>query len=473
MHLQVVAANLVRRTVRTRIPFKFGVHVLDEVPLAELLVEVETAEHLRGFGRAGDLLVPKWFEKNPDTTPEQDSEALHRSAENAADLAVELGRSAGPHPIFDIWNIAHQDLVARHDPRPSDVLVRGFGTALLERAMIDAVCRLAGCSLHDALRENLLGFEPARMLSGTGAWRPSALPNPRDSIELRHTVGMLDPLRIDDIPPAERVDDGLPQALDQDIEKYRPRWFKVKVCGEPEQDAPRLRAIAEVVMPMVGEHARFTLDGNEQCTDLEAFAGMLEDLADDPVAGPLVQRLALIEQPLPRADTLDPSANRSLPRLTRVAPVIIDEADTHHEAFSEAIELGYSGVSIKACKGVFRSLANRALIDLRPDSGLFQSGEDLTNLGSIPLQQDLELQATLGMSHVERNGHHYFRGLDHLPAESAGQLAHALPNLYEQSGDLVHLAIRDGRIDLRGVIDAPGLGGPLASIRNTDRAISE
>ena len=473
MHLQVVDTRLVLRTVRTRIPFKFGVHVLDAVPLAELVIEVESADHQRAIGRASDLLVPKWFEKNPETTPEQDSEALRQSAENAANLALELGRSAGPHPIFDIWNIAHQDLVARHEPRPSDVLVRGFGTALLERGLIDATCRLAGCNLHDALQENLLGFEPARILPGTKEWSPTALPTPHETIELRHTVGMLDPLRIDEIPPGERVEDGLPQALDQDIETYHPRWFKLKVCGQPEQDAPRLRAIAEVVMPMVGDHAQFPLDGNEQCTDLEGFAGMLEDLATDPVAGPLVQRLTLIEQPLPRADTLDPAANRALPRLSRIAPVIIDEADTHCAAFSEAIELGYAGVSIKACKGIFRSLANRALIDLRPKSHLFQSGEDLTNLGSIPLQQDLELQATLGVNHVERNGHHYFRGLDHLPPESAELLRARLPNLYERTGDLVHLAIRDGRINLRGVVDAPGLGGPTASISNPEDTISE
>ncbi|MCH2162166.1 MAG: hypothetical protein MK085_09880 [Phycisphaerales bacterium] len=473
MRLQVVSTHLAIRTVRTRIPFKFGVHVLEDVPLAELVVEVETADHQRGVGRSSDLLVPKWFEKNPDTTPAEDSEALRQSAENASRLAVELGQAAGPHPVFDIWNVAHQDLVARHDPLPSDVLVRGFGTALLERALIDAACRLSECSFSQALGNDLFEFHPERIVPGTDTWQATSLPSPAKSIELRHTVGMLDPLRVEDILPVDRVDDGLPQALDEDIATYGLRWFKVKVCGDAAKDAPRLRAIAEVVMPMVGDDARFTLDGNEQCTDIEAFAGMLEDLADDPAAGPLVERLALIEQPLPRNETFQTEANRALPRLARIAPVIIDEADTNAEAFRHAIDLGYSGVSIKACKGIFRSLANRALIDLSPESGLFQSGEDLTNLGSIPLQQDLALQAVLGVEHVERNGHHYFRGLDHLPPPAADRLASALPQLYQRRGDLIHLAIKDGTISLNGVIDAPGLGGPLASIEDTVDANSE
>ena len=84
--------------------------------------------------------------------------------------------------------------------------------------------------------------------------------------------------------------------------------------------------------------------------------------------------------------------------MSSIAPLIIDEADTDIDAFRRAIDLGYAGVSIKACKGVFRALANRALLDAMDQKHLFQSGEDLTNLASIPLQQDLALQVTLGIS---------------------------------------------------------------------------
>jgi hypothetical protein len=59
MLLRLVDHRFVQRPVRTRLPFKFGVQVLREVPLAELEITVETPDGTRGVGRAGDLLVPK------------------------------------------------------------------------------------------------------------------------------------------------------------------------------------------------------------------------------------------------------------------------------------------------------------------------------------------------------------------------------------------------------------------------------
>ncbi len=38
--------------------------------------------------------------------------------------------------------------------------------------------------------------------------------------------------------------------------------------------------------------------------------------------------------------------------------------------------------------------------------GLFLSGEDLTCQAGLAVQQDLALVSLLGLSHVERNGHH-------------------------------------------------------------------
>jgi cyclopropane fatty-acyl-phospholipid synthase-like methyltransferase len=44
------------------------------------------------------------------------------------------------------------------------------------------------------------------------------------------------------------------------------------------------------------------------------------------------------------------------------------------------------------------------------------SGEDLCNVGPVALLQDLVVQAALGVTSVERNGHHYFKGLSAWPA---------------------------------------------------------
>ncbi len=471
MKIRVVETRFAERSLQTRLPFKFGVQVLETVRLAELEVVVEATDGRRATGRASDLLVPKWFEKNPASTPEQDASDLADSIKAAASIACALGDTAGAHPVFELWSVIHSERVGARDHHHADALVRGFGVAMVERGMIDATARLVGCSFNQALREGLYGFNPRRLVGEASDWTPDRLPDPPRTIDLRHTVGMLDPLSVSEIPPDQRVVDGLPQSLEEDIEAYGLSWFKVKVCGDPAQDIARLRDVGKIVADRVGANARFTLDGNEQCTDLEGFAGMLEDLRSDPDAGPLIERLALIEQPLPRRETFDPGANAALPRLAALAPVIIDEADTDADAFRRAIALGYAGTSIKSCKGVFRAIANRALIDVRRAAGehhLFQSAEDLTTLGSIPLQQDLALQATLGMTHVERNGHHYFRGLDHLPTSTAEWLAEALPGLYCQDDGFTRLRIDDGALNLDGVIDGTGLGGPLGSFLHSE-----
>ncbi|MAC20032.1 MAG: hypothetical protein CMJ23_10235 [Phycisphaerae bacterium] len=466
MFLRILEHRFVQRSIQTRLPFKFGVQILRDVPLAELKIEVETADGRREMGRAGDLLVPKWFEKNPGRTPEEDSMALAASVERAADLARELTVTAGPHPVFDIAEVLRIERVGSRNHGDADVLVRGFGVAMVERAIIDAACRLAEVSFDQGIRGDLFGFQARRLVAETGDWSPAMLPARLDRLPVRHTIGMLDPLTDDDVDPGDRVDDGLPQTLVQDIRRYGLRRFKIKICGERELDEPRLRAIAAVVSRHADGDTAFTLDGNEQCVDLDALAGMLEDLARDAATAPLVQRLALIEQPLPRRDTFQVEHRPGIERLSRIAPVIIDEADTDAGAFQRALQVGYAGVSVKACKGVFRAVANRGLVEVvRARGGIaFQSGEDLTNLGSIPLQQDLCLQATLGVADVERNGHHYFRGLDHLGEEVAKELAAALPRLYENHEDQSSLRITGGTLDLRDLVDSSGFGGDLHSM---------
>ena len=37
------------------------------------------------------------------------------------------------------------------------------------------------------------------------------------------------------------------------------------------------------------------------------------------------------------------------------------------------------------------------------------SGEDLANVGPVALLNDLTVMSSLGINHVERNGHHYFQ----------------------------------------------------------------
>ena len=59
------------------------------------------------------------------------------------------------------------------------------------------------------------------------------------------------------------------------------------------------------------------------------------------------------------------------------------------------------------------------------------SAEDLTTLAGVSVQQDLALVSLLGLTHVERNGHHFIDGMSFAPEAEQAAFARAHPDLYE------------------------------------------
>ena len=101
--------------------------------------------------------------------------------------------------------------------------------------------------------------------------------------------------------------------------------------------------------------------------------------------------------------------------------IIIDEADDCYDAFPAARALGYRGISSKSCKGIYKSIVNatRAAKWSADGERFFISGEDLTCQAGLGVQQDLALGALIGVTHAERNGHHYVDGFADTPAAEA------------------------------------------------------
>jgi L-alanine-DL-glutamate epimerase-like enolase superfamily enzyme len=456
LELRIRSVHFAVSRCRTRLPFRFGIATLTEAPLAiahlqAQRIDAESSGQIVS-GYAGDLLVPKWFEKNPARSAADDVSALMESMRRAA-AAVE-GSSGSP---FAIWLRSYRECV-EGGRRTGIALVDGFGVALLERALIDAACRAGGLSFFEALQQERLGFDAGALhpeLAGIGSGGLVGRA-PLERVVVRHTVGLLDPLRSAEVPPDLQRDDGHPVALEEDVRRYGLRCFKLKLGGEPEADRQRLLEIVRVLEEQQALPARFTLDGNEQYPDLEKLARLLGALEVDAAGRRLLEGLLYLEQPLPRDVSLEPGVADGLRALDRFAPLILDEADADLAAFPRALTLGYRGVSVKNCKGVFRALANRAICQARAD-GSFQASEDLTNLPILPLQQDLATVAALGLPHTERNGHHYFRGLDHLPESEAEAALAAHPDLYERYEDRIGLRITAGELAL-GSLQGPGYG---------------
>ncbi len=85
----------------------------------------------------------------------------------------------------------------------------------------------------------------------------------------------------------------------------------------------------------------------------------------------------------------------------------------------------------------------------------FMSGEDLTTQAGLAVQQDLALVNLIGLTHVERNGHHYVNGMAGLPRHEQDRFLAAHPDLYEHSYGAVRLKIRNGRLAI-GSLEGAG-----------------
>src|SRR5260221_3840487 len=84
----------------------------------------------------------------------------------------------------------------------------------------------------------------------------------------------------------------------------------------------------------------------------------------------------------------------------------------------------------------------------------FMSGEDLTTQAGLAVQQDLALVNLLGLTHVERNGHHYVNGMAGLPQREQDGFLAAHPELYEHRRGAVRVKIRNGQLAIRSLASA-------------------
>lgn len=444
--------------MRTRFPFRYGIAALTELPHLFVKAEVEIDGKI-ATGTSADGLPPKWFTKNPETTFEEDDlPNMCRVIRHAAETGVDIGRCGC---FFDWWKQVYDAQSAWATGARLPPLLAGFGFSLIERAVLDAFCRHQKTTLHQALYTNSLRLDFHALREFTDSIQPAnVLPTqPARTLTARHTIGLGDPLTDADVGADDRPHDMLPYTLEENIRNYGLTFFKIKLCGDFDWDCDRLKQLSEIFDTTVGPTARFTLDGNESYRTVTEFREHWEQLREHASIRRLIdQSLMFVEQPVHRDTAFDPGVADQLANWPNAPTVIIDESDGDLNSFPTAIELGYSGTSHKNCKGVIKGLLNAASVAEAQASGqkLILSGEDLANVGPVALLQDLAVVASLGITHVERNGHHYFAGLSQFPsAEQQRTLAHHSDLYSGMPHGFPALQIVDGKINVGSVVDAP------------------
>jgi hypothetical protein len=448
--LVVRSIAFTERPVRFRMPFRFGVAKVEGAPQIFVHVEIELEDGTRTRGASAELMVPKWFNKDADLSPEQTVAQLRVALNVARDLYLSRGTF---DTAFGLHAACHATQVAICADRKIPPLAAYYGPAQIDKAILDALLRAQGLDVFTGFARNAMGLD-ARLtpdIDDTAISDFLTSRAPASEIAIRHTVGMADPL---DALAGIHRDTGC-------------RFFKLKLGGDPAVDAARL---AEIAVALSGIDYRVTLDANEQYASLTNLAELVRRLESDAALTPLTARLDYIEQPMPR----DLTWGTSLGDLGRRFAFIIDEAESGYDAFPNAVGLGYRGISSKACKGIYKSLLNgaRALRWSRDGkANAFVAAEDLTCQPGLALQQDTALILFHGIAHAERNGHHYVDGFADTPLAEARAFLSAHPDLYTERDGVVRLALRDGKIStgsLRQPGFASGVDPVLAGAQSDD-----
>jgi hypothetical protein len=442
--------ELYERPVVLRLPFRFGVVTLTQCPQAFVRARIEFADGESCWGAAAEMMAPKWFDKDLQLSNEDNFNQLRNVLRLARDAYLGDSTAASAFGHFARNYDPHLRTATALGYNP---LLANYGPAVIDRAVLDALCRARGVSFYAAMQSNLPGigaqraefaeFDFNRFL---GALQPAA------AIEARHTVGMVDAITASDL--RERVGDGLPETLEEVIQLWGHRYFKLKVGGKLDADLARLQAIAAVLDRLPDPYFA-SLDGNEQYSDAQGVAELAAGIRALPALQRLWNSILFIEQPIARKLALQTDL-----RSTDIGkPVIIDESDGELDTFVRSREQGYTGVSSKTCKGLYKSILNAArCASWNAQEGpphYFMSAEDLTTQAGLSVQQDLALVNLLGIRHVERNGHYYVNGMAALPQHEQDAFLRAHPDVYERSHGAVRLKIRNGRIELAS-LDAAG-----------------
>ena len=321
--LNIAKLEFFERDVRLRMPFRFGVVTLTESPQVFVRCRIRTEDGREAEGAAAELLAPKWFDKNPALSNEDNYEQLRASLRAARDKYLARGAATA-------WQHSSPAQLP-----PARGLVENYGPALLDKAVLDALLRSLGISFYQGIQHNVIGAEPFEGIDLPAFF--STL-KPAKTIAARHTVGLVDPITAAD--QKERVNDGLPETLEEVVERYGQRYYKLKVGGDVRADVERLSAIAAVLDRIPGPY-HASLDGNEQYEDMQGVAELWAAMKAAPRLRRLVDSVLFIEQPVKRQMALE----RPVAGIDK--PVIIDESDDSLGAFPRAKALGYKGVSSK------------------------------------------------------------------------------------------------------------------------------
>ncbi len=399
-------------TYAYRTPMKFGGRVVTDVTVLSADCVAES-----GLGSATGLgsmtMGVAWAWPGGSTTdnaPLQDTEKLAIVLELSERLAAAyLEADQTGHPL-DICHRMGQPRVkiAAQLARERNVadgipeLAVLLAASPIEAALFDAQGKAAKQSSYALLSRDHLTNDLAHYLDDSyrGIFLGDLISSqPVDTLPLYHLVGALDPLTAADV--SEPVGDGLPETLGEWIHRDGLTHLKIKLAGDDlDWDVQRVAGVYQIAAAARDGAWSFSLDFNERCEDEEYVLSLLDRLTtESPAALPCIQ---YIEQPTHR--DLESHPQTTMHQVAQRLPVVIDESLVNLRSLRVAIEQGYSGIALKACKGHAEALLLGAVAC---HENLFLCVQDLTCVGASLLHSASLAAHIPGVAAVESNGRQY------------------------------------------------------------------
>ncbi len=384
--IKLVAIEPVFEEAMLRTPLKFGAGIVSAITDMRCRVLVETRDGRRAEGWGNILLSDLWAFPSTLVPHEKRDAAMRLCAEKFCQHMLDNARYGHPMELFLEAKPALQEIAAQITSElalaePFPFLAALVCASPVDAALTDAYGRVHNVSSYDAYGPDFMNYDLSAWLGPAFVGKYPAhylYPSFKPRLPIFHLVGGMDKLTRQEVTPDD-PQDGLPVSLEEWIERDGLRCFKVKLRGtDNEGDVERTAAVARVVAETyerLGRQERFYLstDSNELNPHPDSVVDYLRRLQEcSPLA---YESLLYLEQPTER----DLRAHRfDMSSVAKLKPVVVDEGVTDVECLELAIELGWSGVALKTCKGHSASLL---YVAKAKEQGLVVTMQDLTNPG--------------------------------------------------------------------------------------------
>ncbi|MCA9036736.1 MAG: hypothetical protein KDA91_16495 [Planctomycetaceae bacterium] len=412
--IRIKEVSVAFESVPYRSALKFGGRIVDHAWLMNATMTVETQNGRYAIGHGSIPVGNVWAWPSGNVDPADTDRAMKAFAQEVVELFDSYPGTGHPLEIeFEVSaeydHQAHRIARSLGLDEPLPPLAQLVAASPVDAAMHDAYGRLHKASSFNVLSSEFCNVDLSEYLDDQFAGEyldQYTLREPVATLPLYHLIGAIDPLTEADV--TERPQDGLPVTLPEWIAADGLTHLKIKLNGDDlDWDVERVLAIDRVATD--AQTARgcsswvYSCDFNEKCSSADYVIEFLNRIKAASSAA--FDRIQYIEQPTSR--DLDAEGAPEMHAVSKIKPVVIDEALVSYEALLKARELGYSGVALKACKGQTESLLMAAAAQ---KFGMFLCVQDLTCPGASFLHSCSLAARIPGIAAIEGNARQYCPG---------------------------------------------------------------